>query len=159
MKHKLLIALETSEPSENVADDVARACAGARGPETKLVLFTVMPGLPAWVESGEAADAATQRDKVEAEKRAEVAQALAQFRRTLVKEGVDDTIITEEICDETPWKVEHILAAAKEHGCDTIVIARHHKSMVREFFAGDSEEKLLRHPTGFTVWLVEGGAP
>jgi nucleotide-binding universal stress UspA family protein len=155
MKHKLLIALECNEPSEKVAEYVARACAGARTPDAKLVLFTVMPGLPAWVESGEAADAATQRDKVETEKRAEAVQCLAQVRQYLVAQGVDDRIIVEEISDETPWKVEHILASAKRYECDTIVMARHHKSMVREFFAGDTEEKLLRHPTGFTVWLVE----
>jgi nucleotide-binding universal stress UspA family protein len=155
MKHKLLLALEINESADKVAEYVARACAGARPPETKVVLFTMLPGLPPWVESGESADATTQRDKVEAEKQAEAVQWLAQVRQSLVTQGVADSLIVEEIGDESPWKVDHILAAARRHGCDTIVIARHHKSMVREFFAGNTEEKLLRHPTGFTVWLVE----
>jgi|GEM_PF-1826775 len=155
MNHKLLIALERGETSQKVADYVARACADARGPNTKLVLYTMLPGLPAWVESGESADASTQRDKVEDEKRAEAAQCLAEVRQYLVAHGVEDGLIVEEIADETPWKVADILATAKRYECGTIVMARHHKSMVAEFFAGDTEEKLLRHPTGFTVWLVE----
>ncbi|MCG3146924.1 MAG: hypothetical protein PCFJNLEI_00359 [Verrucomicrobiae bacterium] len=153
MNHQLLIAIELNEPAQRVAEYVARACAGVT--DARLTLFTMLPGLPAWVESGESADASTQRDKIEAEKRAEAEQCLANVRQHLVAHGVDDRMIDVEIADESPWKVEHILTAAREHGCDTIVLARHHKSMVREFFAGDSEEKLLRHPTGFTVWLVE----
>jgi nucleotide-binding universal stress UspA family protein len=138
-----------------VAEYVARACAGARGPDTKLVLFTMLPGLPPWIEASESGDAMAKREKFEAETRERTARILAEVRQYFVAHGVNDGIIAEEIADESPRIVPDILAAATRHGCDTIVMARHHKSMVREFFAGDPEEKLLRHPTGFTVWLVE----
>jgi nucleotide-binding universal stress UspA family protein len=155
MNHKLLVVLETGGTSEKVAEYLARALSCGCSPDAKLVLFAVMPGLPPWIEAGEAVDATVQRDKIETERQEQTAKQMAGIRKYLVEHGVSDEIIPEETADSTLHIVPEILEAAKQHDCDTIVMARHHKSMIREFFTGDTAEKLLRHPTGFTVWLVE----
>jgi len=72
-----------------------------------------------------------------------------------VQHGVSDAAIAEEIAEASDRMVPDIPDSARRHGCDTIVVARHHKSIIREFLEGDFEEKLLRRPIGFTVWLVE----
>ena len=152
MQHKLLVVIEAAATAVKVADYVARACAGAKA---QIVLFTGLPGLPPGIEGGESGAANAEREKFETETYARVVRCLADIRQQLVAQGVNNDLITEEIAEESQRIVPDILASAHRHGCDTIVMARHHKSMVSEFFAGDAEEKLLRHPTGFTVWLVE----
>jgi len=155
MQHKLLVVIEAGPTAVKVAEYVARAYAGATGPQAHIVLFTQQTGLPPWIEGGESGDASTQRDKFETETRERAVRCLADVRQQLVAHGVSNDILTEEIAEESQRIVPDILESARRHGCDTIVMARHHKSMVSEFFAGDAEEKLLRHPTGFTVWLIE----
>ena len=155
MQHKLLVVIEAGPTAGKVAEYVARACAGATGPQAHIVLFTQVSALPPWIEAGESGDASAQRKMFETEAHERAVRCLADVRQLLVAHSVNNDIITEEIADESPRIVPNILASAHRHGCDTIVMARHHKSMVREFFAGDAEEKLLRHPTGFSVWLVE----
>lgn len=155
MQLKLLVVLEVGPSAMKLAAYLARVCSGATGPNLSIVLFIEQPGLPTWVESGESSDVATQRRRFEAEAQERTAGQLAEVRRYLVQHGISDDVIAEEIAESSDLIVPDILASSHQHGCDTIVMARHHKSMMREFFEGDSEERLLRHPTGFSVWLVE----
>jgi nucleotide-binding universal stress UspA family protein len=154
MKHKLLIVLEDSPTTAAVMDYVAAACADSPPADGQLVLFTMLPALPAWVEAGDSTAAALQRDRLEADGVEHATRRFAEARRQLVAHGIPADCLREELVDESPQRADEVRRAAKRHGCDTIVMARHHQSLLREWLAGDPQEKLLHHPSEFTVWLV-----
>lgn len=164
MQHKFLVVLEAGPTSSKVAEYLARACAGAQGAEGaegnagaeefRVTLFMQLPSLPPWLEAGDSRDVVVPRRQYEAEARVQAATCMAGVREYLVQHGVSKEAIDEEIAEPSDRIVPDIRDAAHRHGCDTIVVARHHKSIMREFLEGDIEEKLLRRPIEFTVWLV-----
>ena len=155
MNHKLLVAVDGEKSSAKTAIYVGRSCAGSAGAENRVVLFHVLPALPPWIESGESANADSQRGKYLAEVTEAGERMLAEMMEFILREGVPASCVTAELCDEEGNIADLILDAARRHECDTIVVGRRGKSMVGQYFGGGVAERLLRHPIGFTIWLVE----
>jgi nucleotide-binding universal stress UspA family protein len=149
MRHKLLVAVDGKEPTWRVADYVGQACVGGCA---GVVVFHVLPALPPYIEAGESGDSSNMRDRYEAVSE-EVAEKMVQaVRDRLMKPGVTAECDVEENDGNV---AEQIVAAAKRHVCDTIVVGRPSRSMIDEFFRGSVVEHLLRKPVGCTVWVVE----
>jgi len=149
MRHKLLVAVDGKEPTWKVVDYVGSAC---EGDGSSAVIFHVLPALPPFIEAGESGDSSNMRDRYEAVS-GEVAEKMVQaVRDRFLKEGVTAECDVEE---DDGNVAEQIVAAAKRHACDTIVVGRPSRSMIGEFFRGSVVEHLLRKPVGCTVWVIE----
>jgi nucleotide-binding universal stress UspA family protein len=107
-------------------------------PATRLVLLTVVNEAPLIAESAVA---------VAAYDPTELFDAMDEEGRALLAEGVRrcaGTSVTPvtEMAHDTP--VAAILAAAKTHACDLIIMGTHGRSGVARFFLGSTTEGVLR---------------
>jgi nucleotide-binding universal stress UspA family protein len=156
MKHRILVAVDGEKKSWNTVRYVGLACAGKPEPGFEIVIFHVLPPLPPYgmteLYSPQIAQLAEQFTK---ETRAAAVQMLAQLKEHIVEQGVEPEFVTTEIAPERGSIAPQILQAATAHHCDTIALGRRGKSMFAQFFLGSVVEYLLRHPTGFTIWVVE----
>jgi nucleotide-binding universal stress UspA family protein len=154
MKRRLLVAVDGEKTSVKTVRYVARACAGIPADQLEIVLFHVLAALPPSLEAGDSSGLVEVRARIEAERGEAAEKLLTGLKTELVTEGVPAA------CVQTDWFEDDdiaglILEAARQRQCDTIVLGRRGKSMVGQFFGGGVAEKILRHPTGFTIWLVE----
>jgi nucleotide-binding universal stress UspA family protein len=154
MKHRLLVAVDGTKSSFKTAMYAAQACAGSDTPGVSIVLFHVLPGLPPHVEGSKAAEADKRAEEFGAKAWNKAEQTLAQIKEYIVHAGVKAKCVVTGIAEEGD-AVTKIIHAAATHGCDTIVVGRHGKSMISKFFTGSIVEHLLRNPVGYTVWVVE----
>ena len=153
MKHKLLLAVDGGKTSGRTASYVARACTGTRQPIWGLVLFHVLPELPKPDETQIVRP--EERDCIEARTRELAQQMLAALKEQLVREGVEPRLVSTVVAEERGNEVSQILRAGEDYDCDTIIVGRREGSMIGKYFAGSVAEKLLRNPTGFSLWVVE----
>ena len=154
MKHRLLVAVDGQKSSAKTVEYVAQACAGTTDAENGIVLFHVLRAMPPSLEAGDAAGVTESRERFVAKATAAAETMLAEFKTQLVRTGVPANGVTSDWVEEGNI-AELILAAARDHQCDTIVLGRRGDSMIGEFLVGGVAEKLLRHRTGYTIWLVE----
>ena len=155
MKHKLLLAVDGTEISFNIADYVAQACAGSETAGVRIVVFHVLPRLPPNVEGSKAAAADKRAEKFAGKAWDKAEQMLAQIKEHIVRAGVKQESVTTEAADEEGDVVAQIIDAAATHGCNTIVVGRDEKSIFSKFLAGSVGEHLLRKAVGYAIWLVE----
>jgi nucleotide-binding universal stress UspA family protein len=155
MKHKLLLAVDGQKPTWKTAAYVGQACAGCADKEPCIVIFHVLPGLPPWLEAGEAADAGTLRERFESVMIEAANKMVGAVEDSLLQVGVRPDCVLREIEENDGNVAGQILAAAQRHHADTIVVGRSERSMVGEFIRGSVAEHLLRKPVGFTVWVIE----
>jgi nucleotide-binding universal stress UspA family protein len=155
MKHKLLLAVDGKEPTWKAAAYVSAACAGCAEKEPCIVIFHVLPAMPPWLEAGEAADAGSLRDRYEAVSIEGAEKMLDAVEDRLLNAGVPAGCVAKEIEEDTGHVASQIVAAARRHQCDTIVVGRSERSMIGEFFRDSVAEHLLRKPVGITIWVVE----
>lgn len=154
MKHRLLVAVDGEKTSVKTVRYVARACSGLLPGNMEIVLFHVLAALPPSLEAGDSPGIAEVRARIVEDRKSAAEKLLAGLKKEIVSEGIS------AVCVKTDWAEDTdiaklILDAARQHKCDTIVLGRRGKSMVGQFFGGGVAEKILRNPTGFTVWLVE----
>jgi nucleotide-binding universal stress UspA family protein len=156
MKNKLLVAVDAENSSWKIVDYVARACAGVVGEGLAIVVFHVLPPFPGYgLTRGVNVNIGDVLDWFESQTRAEATELLAKMKDRLVQAGIKPEFVTTEIAKERGMIAPQILQAAAEHKCDTIVVGRHRKSMVRAFLLGSVVEHLLRNPVGFAIWVIE----
>jgi nucleotide-binding universal stress UspA family protein len=108
------------------------------GPTTRLVLLTVVNEAPIIAESAvsvAAYDPSELFEAMDAEGRVLLADAVSRCA------GASVTPMSEMVHD-TP--VPAILATAKKHACDLIVMGTHGRSGVARFFLGSTTEGVLR---------------
>jgi nucleotide-binding universal stress UspA family protein len=108
------------------------------GPATRLVLLTVVNEAPIITESAvstAAYDPTELFDAMDAEGRVLLADAVSRCS------GASVTPVTEMVHD-TP--VPAILATAKKHACDLIVMGTHGRTGVARLFLGSTTEGVLR---------------
>jgi nucleotide-binding universal stress UspA family protein len=108
------------------------------GPTDRLVVMTVVNEAPLLAESAvsvAAYDPTELFDAMDEEGRALIADAVSRCAAAKV------TPVTELIHD-TP--VPAILAVAKKHGCDLIVMGTHGRSGIGRLFLGSTTEGVLR---------------
>ncbi len=155
MKHKLLVAVDGTEISFNIADYLAQACADSETAGVRIVVFHVLPRLPPNVEGSKAAAADKRAEKFAGKAWDKAEQMLAQIKDRMVRAGVNPESLTTEAADEEGDVVEQIIQAAATHGCDTIVAGRHEQSIFGRFLASSVGEHLLHKAVGYAIWLVE----
>mgnify|MGYP002260493397 FL=1 len=95
-----------------------------------------------------------RRGRMVAETNKATERLLTGLKTQLVADGVSADCVAIDWAEEGDT-AKSILDAAREHKCDTIVLGRRGKSMIGQFIDGGVAEKLLRNPTGFTIWLVD----
>ena len=156
MKHRLLVAVDGQKTSWKTAIYVGRACAGMEEPGFGIVLFHVLPPVPHQGPVGVATARIRELAKpYRAETRHEAETILIEMKERVVREGVKADFISTSIGSSLDDYANQILRAATFYDCDTIVVGRRGKSMIGKFLAGSVVERLLRNPTGFTIWVVE----
>ena len=154
MKHRLLVAVDGTKSSFKTALYAAQACAGSETRGVRIVLFHVLPRLPPNVEGSKAAEADRRAERFAVKAWDKAEQTLAQIKECVVRAGVTPKCVATGIADEGNT-VTKIIHAAATHGCNTIVVGRHGKSMISKFLARSVVEHLLRKPIGYTIWVVE----
>lgn len=80
---------------------------------------------------------------------------LKELKQRAIQEGVKPEFVTAEMAEDCGSVLKQILKAARRHGCDTIVVGGHDRSLLQEFLAGSIVERLLWKPIGFAIWIVE----
>jgi len=156
MKHKLLIAVDSEKTSWKAVEYVARACGGTNDEGFGIVVFHVLPPIPAYNLTGDArVSPGDILDWFDNQTRAAATDMLAKMKALLLKEGVKSEQVSTEIAKQRGIIAPQILQAAADHNCDTIVVGRRGRSLVASFFLGSVVEHLLRNPVGFAIWVVE----
>lgn len=155
MRHKLLLAVDGTETTWKAAEYVGRSCSGGEGDEPCIVVFHVLPAMPPWLEAGEAADAGSLRQRFEDVTEEAAEKMFNTVEGKLKQAGMGMGCVVRELEENDGDIAGQIIAAAKRHECDTIVIGRGKRSMVGEFFRDSVAEHLLRKPVGMTLWVVE----
>jgi nucleotide-binding universal stress UspA family protein len=154
MKHRLLVAVDGTKSCFKTAMCAAQACAGSDTSGVSIVLFHVLPRLPPHVEGSKAAAADKRAEEFGAKAWDKAEQTLAQIKEYIVRAGVKAKCVVTGIAEEGD-AVTKIVHAAATHGCNTIVVGRHGKSMISKFLARSVVEHLLWKPIGYTIWVVE----
>lgn len=164
--HHMLLAIDDSEASRKAVSYVARVVGDA--PRFRVRLFHVLPHIPTGLlEHGGHEDPETERsieselDEETARWRARAEDAASSLvdaaRASLLAAGLREERIDVRFAAPLPEESigYHILRAALEHGCDTVVVGRTPRSWI-----GDA---LHRHPTrnllgpearGIALWIV-----
>jgi nucleotide-binding universal stress UspA family protein len=154
MKAKILLALDGSEPSIKAARYVANLLGNQ--PEVAVTVFHVhSPHLPSLmdVEGYENLSEPPQEELEEAKALAE-SQIFAPTREMLEQAGFSQTHIHTEFA--VGHDVAHeILEVCKAGNYDTVVMGKRGLSRIRTFLTGSVTEKVVRHASGRTVWVVE----
>lgn len=134
----------------------AKACAGAEAPEEGgIVILHVLPPLLASIEGIEAAIAKKLGRRVQTNRRKAATTVLQELKQRAIQEGVRPEFVATEIAENSGDVLKQILKTATRHGCDTVVVGRSDRSLMREFLAGSIVERLLWKPIGFAIWIVE----
>lgn len=156
MKHRILVAVDGEKNSWNTAKYVGLACAGKPEVGFAIVVFHVLPVLPPYgMRDTFTPQIAQLADQFLKETRDAAVKMLAEIKQRIVEQGVEPEFVKTVIAPERGSIAPQILQAATVNNCDTIVVGRRGKSMFSQFFLGSVVEYLLRHPTGFTIWVVE----
>jgi nucleotide-binding universal stress UspA family protein len=156
MKHRILVAVDGEKNSWHTAKYVGLACAGKPENGFEIVVFHVLPILPPYgITEQYTPQIAQLAEQFTKETHAAAVKMLTQIKQRIVEQGVEPEFVKTEIAPERGSIAPQILQAATAHHCDTIALGRRGKSMFSQFFLGSVVEYLLRHPTGFTIWVVE----
>lgn len=163
--HHMLVAIDDSEASHKAIEYVAGIVADA--PRFRIRLFHVLPHIPTGLlehggcEPGEVCVAARELDEGTRrwrERREAAAQGLIDdARQALIDAGVQGDRIEVRFAAPLPEETvgQHVLRAAIDHGCDTVVVGRAPRSWVGEWFHRHTSEALLRRKArGLAVWIV-----
>jgi len=163
--HHMLLAIDDSDASRRAIEYVAGVVGDA--PRFRIHLFHVLPHIPTGLlehggcDPGGECVAARELDegtKRWRERREAAAQLLIDDARdVLLGQGVASDRIEVRFAAPLPEETvgQHVLRAAVDHDCDTVVVGRAPRSWVGEWFRRHTSEALLRRKTrGLSVWIV-----
>lgn len=90
-------------------------------------------------------------------RRTAVHPAFERARRALVEAGLAEDHIELDLCEPEPLQsvADALLAEAREHGCDTIVVGRSDLPWYRRVVRRHLGDELIDRATGLSVWIVE----
>jgi len=154
MNHKLLLAVDGARSSRKTAIYAAQICAGSRTCRG-IVVFHVYVAIPPFVEGANPGPADLLAERTDKVRTGAAEKMLANIKEAIIREGVGSELITTELVEKEGDAAKQIIRAAAAHGCDTIVLGRHNKSLFVEFLEGSIVEHILRKPIGYTIWVVE----
>ena len=164
--HQLLLAIDDSEASRKAVAYVADVVRSA--PHMRVTLLHVLPHIPTGLlehggcdASEDVCPAALELDEQTARWRARreaAAQALIDdARATLESADVASDRITVEFAAPLPEETigYHVLQAARELGCDTVVVGRAPRSWLKNALHRSPTNALLgREARGLAIWIV-----
>jgi nucleotide-binding universal stress UspA family protein len=160
MKHKILIAIDSSENSLKAA----KYAAGILRSESHVTLFHVFFKLSH--EDNQGTDllphhqvsfsGSTKEFKNWlAQQRAAVEEALDRARNMLIEGGFDSENIEIKIEERQQGVAADILNEVNKGGYDTVILGRRGVSGVKRFFFGSVTTKIMHHAENCAVWVVE----
>ena len=138
MTEKILVPIDLSHAGAKVID-TAREMAERRGAD--MVLITVLPTIPAIVDSFMASD---YQEKAVAETKAALEARLEE--KGLAKDGYELIIKHGSPYDE-------VIKCAKEIDASLIVVASHAPQTAGDYLLGSTASKIVRH-AGCSVFVV-----
>lgn len=165
-EHHLLLAIDESEPSLRAVEYVASVVRAS--PQFRIRLLHVLPHIPSGLLEHGGRDTAEEEDAVHREldqetrrwrRRCETAAAalIEDARGVLQRAGVAPDRIAVEFAAPLPEESigYHVLHAATERACDTVVVGRAPRSWLRRaFHASPSAALFRRKARGLAVWIV-----
>ncbi|HCL87418.1 MAG TPA: universal stress protein [Comamonadaceae bacterium] len=138
MYQRILIATDGSELSEKAVQsglELARLCGAS------VVALKVVPRYPrSYFEGGAAVDPAEIK-RVEAQW-SEAALAMVTAIKTRAKA---DGVIVKPVVVKSDLIAEAVIAAAKKHDCDLIVMASHGRKGIKRLLLGSETQHVLTH--------------
>lgn len=163
--HHLLLAIDDSDASRKAVSYVARVVGDA--PRFRIRLLHVLPPIPTgFLEHGgcdpggacpaeEEVVEGTRRWREESERAA--AGFVDAARKSLGDAGVSDDRIEVRFAAPLPDETVgyHVLQAAHECGCETVVVGRAPRGWLRETLHSSPSSAVLRKAgRGLAVWIV-----
>ena len=163
---RFLVAIDETEASMRAVDYLARMVAGR--PDAEIRLLHVLPPLPpALLETGGAPDEESQtriESEQEEEQRQWIARATAaaeplfdRARTRLEEAGVSAGAVVAQALDAIPEDrlPARILDAARQAGCETVVMGRRARSGLARLLAQPASEAVVKQGRGLAIWIVE----
>jgi nucleotide-binding universal stress UspA family protein len=160
----ILVAVDGSDSSRRTVAYVAEMVRGRADFRVGLLHLELPPRMLEWggsenpeiedkVES-ERAEAFGQMEREKIEKAESLLQPLQEI---LTENGIDAAIRLVQFAEPLDSKsvASAVLATAKEHGCETVVVGRHSFLGWKRFFRHHVGEELVRIGEGITIWVVE----
>jgi nucleotide-binding universal stress UspA family protein len=160
MKHKILIAIDTSENSLKAA----KYAAGILGSESHVTLYHVFFKLPHRdIQESDflphhapiSENIITDFKKWVAEQRYAVEEAMDRAKKILIEGGLELQNVKVKIEEGKQGVARDILNELKEGGYDTMIVGRRGLSGVKRFFSGSVTAKIMQHAENCAVWVVE----
>ncbi len=84
-----------------------------------------------------------------------VAPYMKKAKEMLLAAGFNEAQILTKVVDGSRSAASDILKEARGSGCGTIVLGRHGRSGLKEFFMGSITSKVLQDCAGMAVWVVD----
>ena len=161
MKHKIIIAIDTSENSLKAA----KYAAGILGSESHVTLYHVFFKLPHRdIQESDFlphhhgsfnGSIITDFKKWLAEQRSAVEEAMDKAKKILIEGGLEPQNVKVKIEERKQGVARDILNEIKEGGYDTVIVGRRGLSGVKRFFTGSVTAKIMQHAENCAVWVVE----
>lgn len=167
MMEHILIAVDESAAARKAVEYVGRIFGRRGDPRADITLFHVIEAVPGELlpRSGDAdvnrvIDQAVRDWSVQAVARCQ--KQLERYRELLLAAGVPAAALhTKHRLDEARPEAKRVAAAlaileeARSGGYTTVVLGRRGTSNVPELFLGGVADKVSRHLSGVTVWIVD----
>jgi nucleotide-binding universal stress UspA family protein len=154
MKHKLLVAVDGNESARKAALYAARACADSGPSFPGIVVCHVYVPIPPYVEGANPIAADELAERTEQQRTTDAEKILADIKGLIVGEGIPPELVTTALAERQGLVKNLLVQAAAAHGCDTIVVGHHNRSLLGELLVEGVVEHLLHKPNGYTLWLV-----
>jgi nucleotide-binding universal stress UspA family protein len=162
MPIKLLIPLDGSEAAMRAVEYVASTF--GHTPDVQITLIHILPELPPsfWddghiLSEGEHQNREARISDWETAQSAQWQSIFAQARDKLIKAGIAAEALKIKFQAQYGDVAEDILDEAEAEGCSTIIIGRSGQTGARKFFPGSVTDKVVNHPRGMAVTLVDHG--
>jgi nucleotide-binding universal stress UspA family protein len=156
LEKKLLLAVDGSKNSLYALDYVSglfQSC-----PESRLVLFHVLPPVPPVYKEQILYDPLAQRAILQWKKKHQEAieQVLKKSKEKLIQLGWKDSQVRIQAQEKRIGLARDILFEARKGDYDAVVVGRRGLSKVQEFFLGSVSNKIIQGAGELPVWIVGG---
>ena len=150
--NRVLIAIDRSENALRAAEHAGTMLAGL---DCQVTLFHSKRHLNRFVPQ-EVLKETPELDELWKYTAAElVAPYMKKAKEMLLGAGLKEAQIHVKVVDGSRSAASDILKEARGSGCGTIVLGRHGRSGLKEFFMGSITSKVLQDCSGMAVWVVQ----
>lgn len=149
--NKILIALDSSENSQQAIKHVGKMCLSS---DSTITLFHAVRGISISIEGMEDIFPNSYRQQLLEDAQQEINSALKLARLLLTKSDISPERITTRIVTGVQSRAGAILEEAGAGGYGTIVIGRRGVSQVMEFSMGRVTNKLIQTAKEHALWIV-----